>query len=215
MLRSLGLQKGGENAMAVCFKFDIEKAVAATVYVASKKPMEFTQAKLFKMLYFADKDHLVKYCRPITGDWYSAMKDGPVPSHLYAAFRALENGKISESDDAKILARSVRLNSSKYEYARVEAKASLDPVQLSQSDIESLDLIISQYGKMTFSQVRAIAHNTPAYENAWNGKAQTKKSALMKFEDFFEDDANALSGAKEDMLENHALKMTFDRLAAV
>lgn len=196
--------------MAVCFKFDIDKAIAATIYLASKKPTEFTQAKLFKMLYFADKDHLVRHCRPITGDWYSAMKDGPVPSNLYDAFKKIEKGETTAN--AKVLAQSVKLDASIYEYARVEAKGVLDPMQLSQSDIESLDRVFSQYGRMTFSQVRSIAHNTPAYENAWSKKRPTQKGVQMKFEDFFEDDANALSGVKEEVLENHALKMTFDQL---
>lgn len=39
--------------------------------------------ELFKILYFADQEHIKIYGRPITGDKYIAMKYGPVPSFLY------------------------------------------------------------------------------------------------------------------------------------
>jgi uncharacterized phage-associated protein len=75
--------------MAVQFEFDYEKAVAASVYIASQNLSALTMGKLFKLLYFSDKDHLVRHGRPMTGDYYAAMKDGPVPSHLYNLFKEL------------------------------------------------------------------------------------------------------------------------------
>lgn len=199
----------GEHRMAVGFKFDIDKAVAATVYIASKKPTELTQAKLFKLLYFSDKDHLVRYCRPITGDWYTAMKDGPVPSNLYTAFKEIRDISKIESENARRLAQYVKLDAS-WKYPRIETHKELDPLQLSLSDTQSLDRILKQYGKMSFTQVRSIAHSTPAYSNAWEKKEETKDASPMSFEDFFEDDANALSGVWEEMIENDCLRKTFE-----
>jgi uncharacterized phage-associated protein len=196
--------------MGVIFQFDIEKAIAATIYIASKRPTELTQAKLFKLLYFADKDHLVRYCRPITGDWYTAMKDGPVPSNLYNAFKEIGAVRTTKNENAKKLAKSIRLDPT-FQYPRIEVQADLDPLQLSISDMQSLDRVIKRYGKMTFSQVRLIAHDTTAYDNAWKKKLKTKDASPMAFEDFFEDDENALSGVKEEMIENHALRIAFEK----
>ena len=38
-------------------------------------------------MFLAEKYHLVRYGRPITGDRYDAMKDGPVPSFTYDLFK--------------------------------------------------------------------------------------------------------------------------------
>jgi uncharacterized phage-associated protein len=162
------------------------------------------------MMYLADKDHLVRYGRPITGDLYSAMEHGPVPSNLYNAFKEMSKRQAARNENAKILAKGIRLDTT-YRYPRIEPLAEVDPLQLSVSDTKSLERVVKQFGKMTFSQVRQIAHDTPAWEIAWNGKPEGKDAAPMKFEDFFEDDANALSGVKEEMLENHTLKMACAR----
>jgi uncharacterized phage-associated protein len=191
----------------VSFDFDIEKAVAATVYIANRHPSELTQAKLFKMLYFADRDHLVRYCRPITGDKYSAMKDGPVPSNLYNAFKGIET---RASDHARLLASFLRLDHN-HQFPWIEATAPPDEAQLSKSDIACLERVVKEYGRMTFSQVRAIAHDTAAWTNAWAQRGK-KDSATMLFEDFFEDDANAIAGVKEEMVENFALRQALGRI---
>ena len=65
------------------FKFDVEKAVASIKLVLKNLNGRTDFHKLFKILYFAEQKHLAKYGMPITGDHYIAMKNGPVPSHLY------------------------------------------------------------------------------------------------------------------------------------
>lgn len=62
--------------------FDAEKALASIWHLVHQ-----TKADLYavmKMLYLADKTHLGKYGRTITGDDYVAMPKGPVPDHSYA-----------------------------------------------------------------------------------------------------------------------------------
>jgi uncharacterized phage-associated protein len=193
----------------VQFEFDADKTIAAALYIASRNLPELTMGKLFKLLFFADKDHLVRYGRPITGDWYAAMKDGPVPSNLYNLFKEVREAP--KSDCAKSLAKNIKLDSSKYQYPRIIAQASADQMQLSKSDILSLDRVLKEYGKMSFTKLRAITHDTPAYENAWELKPELKDSEPMVFEDFFEDDANALTGTKDEMLENYRLKVAFEK----
>jgi hypothetical protein len=81
-------------------------------------------------------------------------------------------------------------------------------LQLSVSDIASLDRILSEYGQFSFLRLRALTHETPAWENAWNERGEADSNP-MKFEDFFEEDPDGLVGAKEEMLENFALKTVF------
>ena len=62
--------------------FNPEKSLQAVLYVANRLERKDFH-KIFKVLYFADREHLTKYGRPITGDTYVAMEYGPVPSMIY------------------------------------------------------------------------------------------------------------------------------------
>ena len=42
------------------------------------------------VLLFADKKHLERYGRFITGDTYSAMENGPVPSFAYDVVKCIK-----------------------------------------------------------------------------------------------------------------------------
>jgi uncharacterized phage-associated protein len=66
------------------FNFDESKTLEALVYVARAWDA-ITPFYLSKVLFFADRNHLRAYGRPITGDSYIAMVDGPVPSRSFSA----------------------------------------------------------------------------------------------------------------------------------
>jgi uncharacterized phage-associated protein len=53
----------------VRFQFDPEKFVDAVAYLAQACPSS-TKLSICKLLYFADKEHLLRYGRPILGDHY-------------------------------------------------------------------------------------------------------------------------------------------------
>ena len=57
------------------------------------------------------------------------------------------------------------------------------------------------------AELRALTHETVAYQRAWSGKPSDKGSAPMAFEDFFEEDADAIAGAREEMFENDAVRI--------
>jgi len=64
------------------FKFSAEKALAAIHWMVSQHSGIDMHA-LLKACYFADKEHLNRYFRPIFGARYKAMKFGPVPVEIY------------------------------------------------------------------------------------------------------------------------------------
>lgn len=64
------------------FKFAPAKARAALHWMVSEHPGIDLHAAL-KACYFADKDHLNTFQRPIFGATYRAMKFGPVPLEIY------------------------------------------------------------------------------------------------------------------------------------
>jgi uncharacterized phage-associated protein len=75
------------------FQFDEKKAIAAILYILKKVSDQGAKSdlhKLFKILYFAEREHLATWGRPITGDFFIAMQYGPVPSHIYDMIKSVK-----------------------------------------------------------------------------------------------------------------------------
>ena len=68
--------------MSMEVQFNKVKTLNALLYVANRIQRKDFH-KIFKVIYFADRQHLADWGRPITGDTYIAMDAGPVPSRLY------------------------------------------------------------------------------------------------------------------------------------
>jgi len=52
------------------FKFSLDKLATCIAMLAQAELNEFTKLKIIKLLYFIDKDHLLKYGKPVLGDIY-------------------------------------------------------------------------------------------------------------------------------------------------
>lgn len=192
--------------MTIKFQLDIEKVIATALYIAKHDVPDLTVGKMMKLIFLADKYHLVKYGRPITGDKYDAMQDGPVPSFAYDLFKDILRSP--KSEQGKRLAASLVIDET-YVLPRFSTKQSYDADQLSRSDIRALDKTIGEFGGRKFEELSSITHAMAAYDNAWKSKSVFKKKAEMKFEDFFIDDSDAVAGAKEEMMENCHLRQSF------
>lgn len=192
--------------MAVQFEFDFDKALAALAYLASRDVPALDVYKLHKLLFLADKYHLVRYGRPITGDQYVAMEYGPVPSRTYDLLKAYVEGDRDEA--VTRLAGFLELEQ-QYKYPRFKAKAAYDAALFSQSDVSALERTVELFGDKTFEELKAITHEMPAFRRAWEARPADKKSVPMEFEAFFEEDSEAIGGAFEEMLENDSLRKAF------
>ncbi len=171
--------------------------------MAKKGVRGLDQYKACKLLFLADKRHLVRYGRPITGDKYFAVKFGPIPSETRDLIKALVEEK-KEAPNFAIFEEAFELDRD-FSYPRLIARQEFDADLFSKSDIEVLDEIILEYGSKSFDELKAITHGTVAFCKAWKEDG-SKKSFLMAFEDFFEEDENAIKGAFEEMKENFALR---------
>jgi uncharacterized phage-associated protein len=196
----------GGDAMNVELRFDFQKTLAAITYIASRNISKLTTYKILKILFFADKYHLVRYGRTITGDKYSALPDGPVPSRVYDFFKQVVKKPFSD-EGRKILSNLEVDKSEKYPILR--AKVAFDAEELSRSDVAALDNAIEQVGNMGYTELKKFSHEIAAYNRAWKSKKFWQLSAPMKFEDFFEDDNGALEAAKAEMIENALLRKAF------
>ncbi|MDR0567396.1 MAG: SocA family protein [Prevotellaceae bacterium] len=72
--------------------FEPKKGVEAFLYVAGWLDSKDIH-RIFKVLYFADREHLAKYGRPITSDTYVKYPYSPVPSNIYAMVNSVKGGQ--------------------------------------------------------------------------------------------------------------------------
>ncbi|MGM9846328.1 MAG: Panacea domain-containing protein [Muribaculaceae bacterium] len=80
----------------------IAKIKAVMLYIMQSFPEGVDYIKLFKILYFAQQDHLVRYGKVLVDESFRAVKHGPVPTFTYKALQVAE-GKSLDGDFADFL----------------------------------------------------------------------------------------------------------------
>lgn len=138
--------------------------------------------KVFKILYFADQKHLVKYGSTITPDWYSAMEYGPVPSHAYDIFKAVRNKDPLANSQNEFRQYFSALNN---HTIKAEEAPNLD--YLSESEIECLDESIKASRSLSFNNRTDKSH-----DNAWKKTARNCEISVL--------DIAVAAGASEEMI---------------
>jgi len=138
------------------------KIRAALLYVINKFPEGVDYIKLFKILYFAQKQHLVTYGRVIVNDTFHADKHGPVPSFSYSALKAKERNNCTKDFDAFL--DGITIFNKKVKSTMVP-----DLDELSVSDIESLDKSLKKYSAKFSYFLSALSH-----DEAWDSARKRK-----------------------------------------
>lgn len=146
------------------FEFRPEKALAATAYLASRTGE--TMYTILKMVYLADRCHLERYGRPITGDDFIAMEQGACPSKIYDSMKTLrgERNRNHLPGSDKYLAVDPETHD-----VSVKDMPSLEA--LSASDLECLDEVVSILKRRGRWVIREMAHDA-----AW---AKTGRNSPM------------------------------------
>lgn len=132
------------------FNLNKEKAINTMLLVIDKLgTKKADKHKVFKIIYFADQKHLVRYGRPITGDTYLKMNFGAVPSFI----KELADGKQNQG------------------LIKIEGKHNLystypyDMDELSETEIECITEAIEENKNIPFNQLTQKSHDK-AWENA-------------------------------------------------
>jgi hypothetical protein len=164
------------------FDYDVRATRTAVVYLSRKCPSPVTKAKMCSLLFLADRNHLLRFGRPISGDDYEATVTGPVPV------------KTAQFLD------------------EIDATADCDRDLLSESDFLTLDRIACEYGVKTEEQVTSAARATEAYHRAWRKAQDTDRQSFpMYFENFFAD-VPERHEVLEELLEDQRMQRVFPDL---
>jgi uncharacterized phage-associated protein len=142
------------------FNFDESKAVETLVYVASAWP-KITPFYLSKVLFVADCDHLREFGRPVTGDAYIAMANGPVPSRIYDIIK----GDLDFFGAPAAITEALAINR-KAAYHQIRAKRKPNTDLLSETDIAALNKAIEFCRGKSFADLSNLTHQEPAWYNA-------------------------------------------------
>jgi uncharacterized phage-associated protein len=186
------------------FEFNLDKLVAVLAYFAGVGQIEdLTKLKAAKLLFYADKLHLLRFGRPITGDRYVSMDHGPVPSAgLEVMNRLVAPDEIQDAEQESV---SRKLSAHKGFWAKhphLRARIAVKEIKkyLSQSECDVLDEVITFYGSKPVGELIDLTHQ----EFAWLESDKTRlrgSSAPMPYESFFQGTTNAETTAMREYVE--------------
>jgi uncharacterized phage-associated protein len=149
------------------FEFDSEKALTATAYLAAETGE--TMYPILKMLYLVDRLHLERYGRPVTGDRYVAMKEGPAPSAIYDCMKFLRGDRqFSSCPNAE---EFLEVNRDTH-VVSVRKMPSMDV--FSSTDIECLEAIVEMFRR---KGARSVVNES--HDEAWKATSRNKFMNIM------------------------------------
>ncbi len=168
--------------MISSIEFDYKKATQALNYLArQERSKKINKMKALKLIWAADRYHLRKYARPVTGDRYMAMQYGPVASSVK---------DIAEKSD--FLSEEEKNYSGRYikpmdRYTLLSVREP-DLAVFSQTDLEAINFAKNCFGSMNQFDLSEATHQYPEWAKfASRFKTNAATREPMSFKDFFDD----------------------------
>ncbi len=144
----------------ISFTYNKEKTLNVVLYIAGQlKRRDFH--KIFKILYFADREYIANFGMPITGDRYVAMEAGPVPSKTYDIFKIVRGDSyVDDNEDLRAYFKVV-------DWMYIYPLKSADMRKISPNEKEILDKCLSVYGDLSYDEIKEKSHDI-----AWRSTAR-------------------------------------------
>lgn len=168
------------------------QVAAFFLFMASQRDANITILKLMKLMYLAERSSYEQYGEPIIGDALVSMPNGPV---LSGTLELINFGSLKSSDcgwDELIAERSGRDMALK----SVDLIKSEDDLrELSESDLEILRSIWSQFGRWPALKLRDYTHdpkNCPEWEDPDGSSIPIKLERLFEVLGFPNEESKAL-----------------------
>ncbi len=136
---------------------ELETAAQAVHYLLHKMGA-LNQLKVIKMIFLADKYHLLHMGRTITGDTYIAMEHGPVPSLVRNLVYRIEDYLPEEARGIPDQFFTLGPN------YMIESKDAVDYDLLSVSDRAAIDFVISKFGELGYKKLLDYVHTLPEWK---------------------------------------------------
>jgi hypothetical protein len=182
-----------------------EKLLAAMLYIGQVIPAD--KYRIVKLLFLSDYEHLARYGRPIVGGRYCAMANGPVQSEALHLMDHVQQGRTLNP-----LYWSLRVKDAfsmdRSKDALLETLREPDLDELSDSDLEVLNMVITDFGAKSFDELWNLTHSLPAYRLAAQREPESNNPD-MDFEEFLSGNPSATPESAQEFRENYALAKVF------
>ncbi len=172
--------------------FDFMKASQVLNYLASRFGGKVDKLRAIKLIYLADKYHLRRYGRLITGDQYIAMNYGPVQS-----------GVKDIADLSDFLGEEEKKYASKFiakEGHDIKSIKEVANEELSQTDLEALEFVFERFGSLNNFDLIELTHKGYEWKKHEN-ELKIKSRVNMDILDFSEDSEEPISDVTKDTKE--------------
>lgn len=191
------------------FAFDAPVAIAAAGYLVARVPA-LTRYPLSKLLYLAEKYHLIRYGQPLIGGEYRALNDGPVQQTILDLFKDAVRVKrgltvspySTPSEVAEVVKRFDFDLATEHEPISVSIPPDLD--ELSESRIEALDWVIQNFPDRSYDGLWQATHAMRSYLVP-HARATANGMATIYLQDFFEDASPNEQKSLQQLKENQAV----------
>jgi uncharacterized phage-associated protein len=154
------------TATRIRFQFDERRATEAAALLIEREGGRINAMKLLKLLYLAERRSLEQRNRPICGDVYVSMSQGPVLSKVYNLIKEDTNWIVPRHWSSFIRP------SGRYFVQLVKAPPR---EALSEADARILDEVYAEYGHMDEWQLVERLHRTCA---EWQDPGDTSQEIL-------------------------------------
>jgi uncharacterized phage-associated protein len=135
-----------------------EQTIVEAVCFLLSRFAELNKLKIVKLLYLADKYHLLHYGRTITRDEYYAMRRGPVGS----ATKNILSFDVKNISAATVAYAKTLISSVDNVFQIKNKNASFK--MLSESDREALAYVIKTFGHQTYYDLYNYTHQYPEWK---------------------------------------------------
>lgn len=163
--------------------FKYKKGVQAINFLAVWDGGSIDKLKAMKLMWLADRLHLRKYGRSITGDQYCALPLGPVPS---GTLSLVNSEQLAQHPEALIY-RNKFIKVDEANNRRIASVANPDEKVFSDTDEEALWDIYVEFSTQSSSQLVNLSHEYPEWKK-WQAQIESGTEASsfkMPYADFF------------------------------
>ena len=174
---------------------EIDKIKAVVEYILQQMGAAVDYIHLFKVMYFAQEEHLAVYGVPMMYDTFVARKHGPVPSLTYKVLRVAEGKTVDVTGELQAFASDLSLSMSDgHQVVTLADGVQCDMDELSRSNIRILDKWIDHCKDIKSFDLSELSHDK-AWQKAVRQTERTGEDTKISLYDMA-----ASGGASKAML---------------
>lgn len=175
---------------------EINKIKAVVEYILQQMGEAVDYIHLFKVMYFAQEEHLAVYGVPMMYDTFVARKHGPVPSLTYKVLRVAEGKTVDVTSELHNFASELSLSDCNgHQVVTLADGVQCDMDELSRSNIRILDKWIAHCKEIASFDLSELSHDQ-AWQKAVRQTNRTGEDTKISLYDMA-----ASGGASKAMLQ--------------